>query len=336
MPTYSFRGNQIGEALQFVENGLTITVEIGRVWFAATDIVTITTRGGTTDPSGAFVGGNGAITGLSVTTAAGQTTTFFASPDGLDVDPDPSKQGADFFYISETPGIGVGGAYAGLKIEKIVVSDVALTARSLVVYDNGGGWIPGGGVSPPPPPPPGPGPIVGTNGNDNLRGTAGNDRIEGRDGNDRIAALGGDDLVSGGNGNDVLDGGAGRDTLDGGDGNDRLTGGNGVDQLRGGFGNDLLDGGAGADVLTGGAGGDRFVWGAGDRVTDFSRVEGDQIWFDAALGLSAADLVITQVAAGTRIGIAGQTGTILLQGYFGGFDVGNDFRFDYVPSTDFL
>jgi hypothetical protein len=69
---------------------------------------------------------------------------------------------------------------------------------------------------------------------------------------------------------------------------------------------------------------------------DFSRVEGDQIWFNAALGLDAADLVITQTAAGTRIGVVGQTGTLLLQGHAGGFDIGNDFRFGYLPSTDFL
>jgi Ca2+-binding RTX toxin-like protein len=106
--------------------------------------------------------------------------------------------------------------------------------------------------------------------------------------------------------------------------------------MQGGEGGDLLDGGAGNDVLAGGLGGDRFVWGAGDRVTDFSRTEGDQIWFNAALGLSEADLIITQVAGGTRIGLAGQAGTILLQGYFGGFDIGNDFKFDYVPSMDFL
>ena len=55
----------------------------------------------------------GTITGLTVTTATGQVTTFGATTGNpLDVDPDPSKNGADFFYISESPAAGVGGAAA--------------------------------------------------------------------------------------------------------------------------------------------------------------------------------------------------------------------------------
>ena len=407
MPTITLKGNQIGEALQFAEVGLTTRVEIGRVWFAATDTVTLTVAAGTFDPvTGALLGGNGAITGLTVKTAAGLVTTFGTSADGLDIDRNASKQGADFFYISETPGAGRGGAYGGLMIEKLVISDLPLSPRSTVTFDNGGGWTPGTG--PVTPPPGGPTPIRGTQSDDILRGTAADDRIEGLDGNDRIDALGGNDLVFGGNGQDTLFGGAGDDTLEGGNGNDRLDGGTGNDLLRGGDGNDVLfggagndrietgpgndlanggdgndlivggngnevqiggagadsmfggagndkllgglgndvlhggaggdvlDGGQGTDRLTGGAGGDAFVFSAGDRVTDFSRVEGDQIWFDAALGLSAADVIVTRVAAGTQITFAGAPGAMLLEGYFGGFDPGNDFKFDYVQTADFL
>ncbi|MFN3641680.1 MAG: hypothetical protein ACK4TB_01990 [Gemmobacter sp.] len=156
MPIYILKGNQVGEALQFVENGQTTRVEIGRVWFAETDTVRIVTTPGSVDANGTFFGGNGAVTAFSVTTAAGLTTTFYASPDGLDVDRDLTKQGPDFAYISEKPGSGQGGAYAGLNIEKIMISDVPLTAYSVLTYANGGGWVPGAGsVTPPVVTPPG-------------------------------------------------------------------------------------------------------------------------------------------------------------------------------------
>ena len=73
MTTFTLRGNQIGEALQFQENGTTVTVEIGRVWFQATDTVTLIAAPGAVDPvTGAYVGGAGSIIGLTVTTATGQ------------------------------------------------------------------------------------------------------------------------------------------------------------------------------------------------------------------------------------------------------------------------
>ena len=65
--------------------------------------------------------------------------------------------------------------------------------------------------------------------------------------------------------------------------------------LRGEAGNDLLDGGAGCDVLTGGTGADRFRFATAgafgtaqaDRITDFSRSEGDRIELSrSAFGLS--------------------------------------------------
>ena len=333
MTTITLRGNQIGEALQFNGNGNTVAVEIGRVWFSATDTVTITFAPASFDPvTGQLIGGAGAVTGLTVTTAAGQVTTFGTSTaNPLDVDPDQSKNGADFFYVSESPAAGIGGAYAGLQLEKIVVTDMALIGGTSPLFSSFGGYLPATGTVTPPAPQ-----LIGTNGNDVLTGTAAANYMAGRDGNDRITSGAGNDTVDGDDGNDLIDGGKGADSLWGGRGNDLLWGGNSNDRLFGGDGDDVLDGGAGTDRLAGGVGGDVFVFGAGDRVLDFSRVEGDQIHFAAALGVTEADLAISTTAQGTVISAAGVAGTLLLQGYFGGFDTGNDFKFDYVPNFDFL
>ena len=75
-----------------------------------------------------------------------------------------------------------------------------------------------------------------------------------------------------------------------------LRGEAGNDSLDGKAGNDLLDGGAGRDQLTGGSGADRFRFATAgafgstqaDRITDFSRSEGDRIEISrSAFGLSA-------------------------------------------------
>ena len=68
---------------------------------------------------------------------------------------------------------------------------------------------------------------------------------------------------------------------------DRLIGGSGRDQLNGGGGDDVLQGGNERDVATGGLGADTFVFSDGDfggavsatadRISDFSRAQGDQI-----------------------------------------------------------
>ena len=105
-------------------------------------------------------------------------------------------------------------------------------------------------------------------------------------------------LVDLGDGNDLYDGrtaagpglevrgGGGDDTLRAGGGEDSLVGGDGSDLLRGGGGDDLFRGGLGLDRLTGGAGADTFAYQAPgesgaaqgvDRITDFSRAEGDLI-----------------------------------------------------------
>jgi Ca2+-binding RTX toxin-like protein len=107
--------------------------------------------------------------------------------------------------------------------------------------------------------------------NDDFVGTAGADHVDGRRGNDRI------------------DGQSGDDTLVGDAGNDHLIGNFGNDTLLGGDGNDLLQGFSGSDTLTGGAGADLFwyYWDNNsddvDRITDFNRAEGDQLYVPSAL-----------------------------------------------------
>lgn len=343
MTTLTFKGNQLGEALQFDGNGNTVAIEIGKVWFSATDTVQLSFAPGSFDATGMLIGGAGTITGLTVTTATGLTTTFGASPaNPLDVDPDQSKNGGDFFYISESPQPGVGGAYAGLQLEKIVVVDGALSPMTSPLFSLTGGFVAGGStpVTPPTqePVPDADGrlPLLGTGDNDTLTGTRAAEAVSAGSGNDSVRAGGGNDLVRGGAGNDILDGQGGADRLEGGDGNDVLWGGSGKDYLLGGNGNDILFGGAGGDRLNGGRGGDTFVFGAGDRVEDFRPWEGDEIHFDAALGLTAADITITRVAAGTRIEAEGVAGSMLLQGYSGTIDIGNDLKFDFVPVFDFI
>jgi len=338
MTTLTLRGDQIGEALQFDPNASTTTVEIGTVWFKSTDTVTITFAPGSFSATGVLIGGAGSVIGLTVTTAANQVTTFgVSSANPLDVDPDQSKNGGDFFYISESPAVGIGGAYAGLQLEKILVSDLSLSANILLPFTNTGGYVPAGGSLTPPPPQ-----LTGTAGDDVLTGTALADTMSGFDGNDSIRSLDGNDTASGGLGNDIMDGGRGNDSLSGNDGNDLLWGAAGADRLIGGAGDDILDGGTGADTLTGGAGGDKFVFGAGDRVLDYSRVQGDQILFSAALGLSEADIKISTITNGglpsTSLSytINGTTSAMVLRGYSGGFDPGNNFKFDYVPTFDFI
>lgn len=88
-------------------------------------------------------------------------------------------------------------------------------------------------------------------------------------------------LLSGTAKNDLLKGSAYADNLNGMDGNDQLLGLGGKDTLLGGAGNDLLVGAAGSDSLTGGKGRDRYRWinaaEGGDRISDFSRAEGDKL-----------------------------------------------------------
>ena len=85
---------------------------------------------------------------------------------------------------------------------------------------------------------------------------------------------------------------------------ENVSGGNSAaNELSGEAGNDLLDGGAGRDLLTGGSGADRFRFATAggfgtaqaDRITDFSRSEGDRIELSrSAFGLSAGAAVSFQ------------------------------------------
>ena len=366
MITLTLRGNQIAEGLQFDSNGLTTSVEFGRVWFSATDTVTVTLAPGALDPvTGAIVGGAGTVLGLSVTTADGRVTTFSQPTNPLDIDPDQSKQGSDFFYISESPAPGMGGAYAGLQLEKLVISATPVIAGTTVPYSSVGGFTGVPAVQPP-------APVTltgnsadniltgndlanvmsGLNGNDTMSGRGGNDTMSGGNGNDRMDGGNGNDSMNGGAGNDTMygrdgrdsmsggagndrmDGGTGNDNLRGGDGDDRLLGGSGADRLSGDAGNDLLDGGSGSDILTGGFGGDAFVFGNGDRVTDFNASQGDQIVFDERLGLALEDIRVIQDATGTTIAFGTQT--MRLDGVTEPFDLGNAIKFDHQPGFDFL
>lgn len=79
-----------------------------------------------------------------------------------------------------------------------------------------------------------------------------------------------------GDGDDTITGGIAAEVLNGGRGNDTISGGEGAD---------LINGGPGRDVLAGGGGNDRFVLAgaaeSADRVTDFSRVDGNMDVVDA-------------------------------------------------------
>ncbi len=109
MITLTLRGDQIGEALQFDPSGLTTNVEIGRVWFSATDTVTLTLAPArwTGDRRGRRRGGHGS--GAERHHRRCRVTTFAQPTNPLDIDPDQSKQGPNFFYVSESPRAGHGG-----------------------------------------------------------------------------------------------------------------------------------------------------------------------------------------------------------------------------------
>ncbi|MGB3167173.1 MAG: CAP domain-containing protein [Alteraurantiacibacter sp.] len=129
--------------------------------------------------------------------------------------------------------------------------------------------------------------ILGGSGKDILHGDEGDDTILGEGLSDEIYGGAGNDNLQGGNGWDTVVGGAGNDFLKGQRGHDTLVGSEGNDDLRGNDGRDILIGGADQDTMTGGTGSDifRFLQGdnAGfeghnaDRITDFSRGDGDQI-----------------------------------------------------------
>ncbi len=109
-----------------------------------------------------------------------------------------------------------------------------------------------------------------------------------------------------------------------GNGLDNVIRGNaGANELRGEAGMDVLDGGAGRDQLTGGSGADRFrfstagAFGAAqaDRITDFSRSEGDRIELSrSAFGLAAGTpLTLQTVSNDADLSRVLGSGTLLVQ-----------------------
>ena len=121
-----------------------------------------------------------------------------------------------------------------------------------------------------------------------------------------------------GNGLDnAIQGSTGSDTLNGLGGADTIRGNNGIDTIDGGDGNDTLFGGALRDTLTGGLGADGFRFEAGDtssviaqadRITDFTRAQGDRIYLNLidANANAAGDQAFAFIGAGAYTGVAGQ------------------------------
>jgi Ca2+-binding RTX toxin-like protein len=177
---------------------------------------------------------------------------------------------------------------------------------------------------------------------DTLSGEAGNDRLDGGAGNDVLRGGAGADVLMGSAGSDAasyysgttgilvsLATGAGSggeaqgdtlsgiENLSGSQGWDSLYGNAGANVLQGWNGNDLLVGRAGKDMLTGGAGVDRFQFTAladsvvganADRITDFSRAQGDRIdlaGIDARFTV-AGDQAFTFIGTAAFTGVAGQ------------------------------
>ena len=126
--------------------------------------------------------------------------------------------------------------------------------------------------------------------------------------------------------------------------NDVITGSGGNNTLEGRGGNDVLDGQAGADVLTGGSGSDIFIYqtsGGNDRITDFTRLEGDRIdlrpagingignlTFTAGTYDSNTNIFTAGTGPDTRLGGFGAGNTIIVQGMASTSFVARDFIFN--------
>lgn len=122
---------------------------------------------------------------------------------------------------------------------------------------------------------------------DDLHGNQGNDWVSGGAGNDWVVGGQDQDTLLGGDGADIVYGNMGADTAYGGSGDDIVRGGQDDDVLFGDQGDDFLSGDRGRDTITGGAGADRFYIfrdSGIDRVTDFSRAEGDRVQIEPGNG----------------------------------------------------
>ncbi len=192
--------------------------------------------------------------------------------------------------------MGVGGAYAGLQLEKIFISTSPLITGTTVAYSNVGGFTGVPTVQPPPPVT-----LVGTAADNTLNGNDAANTMSGLDGNDTMYGRGGNDAMNGGRGNEPHGRGPWQ-RHDARRRGQRPDAGRGRSRpVIGDAGDDLLNGGAGRDILTGGVGGDSFVFGNGDRVTDFNAAQGDQIVFAEVLGLTLDDIRVVQDATGSTV-----------------------------------
>lgn len=152
--------------------------------------------------------------------------------------------------------------------------------------------------------------IVGGSAFDDMHGNQGNDVLYGGDAGDWVVGGKDQDALYGEAGNDIVYGNMGDDTCDGGAGADTVRGGQGDDIVVGGDGNDWLSGDRGVDVLTGGSGADTFYafFGARlDRVSDFSRQQGDRIQLDAG-----TSYVVTQIGSDVLVDLGGGEGLRLV------------------------
>jgi Ca2+-binding RTX toxin-like protein len=138
----------------------------------------------------------------------------------------------------------------------------------------------------------------------------GNDVVSGGALADVLQGFAGIDNIDGGAGLDIINGNQGNDSLVGGDGNDVVRGGKDDDVILGGAGSDFLSGDRGADTLTGGAAADTFHTFAGaglDRITDFSRAEGDRV-----LVFTGQTYTVSQQGADTVVDLGGGTQMVLV------------------------
>ncbi|RYG04815.1 MAG: calcium-binding protein, partial [Caulobacteraceae bacterium] len=170
--------------------------------------------------------------------------------------------------------------------------------------------------------------LAGGAGDDIARGGQGADFVQGNTGDDLVFGDLGDDTAVGGQGFDFVQGNAGDDYVSGDLGNDTVLGGQGADVVLGGAGDDYVSGDLGDDTLIGGTGADLFNFSGGsghDIITDFSRVEGDQIRISPGDAASFSALSITSQGADTLITLGAQT--VLLVGVSAGSLTAADFVF---------
>jgi len=147
----------------------------------------------------------------------------------------------------------------------------------------------------------------------------GSDVISGSALADILEGFAGADSLDGGAGLDVMQGNTGEDTLSGGDGSDVLRGGKDNDSLSGGTGSDFVSGDRGNDTVAGGAGADIFhvFTGSGiERVTDFSRAEGDRVFVTGSYTVAQVGSdVVLDLGGGTQMVLVGVNQASLTDGW---------------------